>query len=175
LLQIAFSAVLGLALGASTVWAHTTVEVGEYEIEVGWANEPPVVGQANQIVIDIQPKPGSDAPQADLGTLSFTVSQGDFNEVLAVVSAGEAPGEYEAAFTPGRAGQYTLTVQGTLNGQAIDVAIDPEPVEPGAVTIPSVQLGEEASVGPFPLIAVGAVVVAVVLGLAALLMGRKSS
>ncbi len=172
---VAIGAVLGVGLSAQPVRAHTTVEVGDYEIEVGWANEPPVVGQANQIVIDIQPKAGSDAPEADIESLNFTISQGDVSEALAVVSAGEAAGEYEADFTPSRAGQYTVRVQGTLNGQAVDVAIDPEPVEPGAVAIPSVQLGEAQNAGVFPLIAAVALVVAIVLGLAAFLVGRKRS
>ncbi len=34
-------------------FAHTTAEVGQYEIEVGWGIEPPVVGIRNDIVLKI--------------------------------------------------------------------------------------------------------------------------
>ncbi len=34
-------------------FAHTTVEVGQYEIEVGWGIEPPVVGIRNDIIFKI--------------------------------------------------------------------------------------------------------------------------
>ena len=34
-------------------FAHTTVEVGQYKIEVGWGIEPPVVGIRNDIVFKI--------------------------------------------------------------------------------------------------------------------------
>jgi len=32
-----------LGFGFSLAYAHTTIEVGPYEIEVGWQDEPPVV------------------------------------------------------------------------------------------------------------------------------------
>jgi len=35
---------IALGFSFSFVYAHTTVEVGPYEIEVGWQDEPPVVG-----------------------------------------------------------------------------------------------------------------------------------
>ena len=41
----------------ASAYAHTTIEVGHYEIEVGWQDEPPVVGILNAITIDIR-EPG---------------------------------------------------------------------------------------------------------------------
>jgi hypothetical protein len=38
---------------ASSAFAHTTIEVEPYEIEVGWGVEPPVVGFRNDFVFDI--------------------------------------------------------------------------------------------------------------------------
>ena len=34
-------------------FAHTSVDVGSYKIEVGWGIEPPVVGIRNDIVLKI--------------------------------------------------------------------------------------------------------------------------
>ena len=50
---IAIIGLLILGLGFSSAYAHTTIEVGPYEIEAGWANEPPVVGLLNSITIDV--------------------------------------------------------------------------------------------------------------------------
>jgi hypothetical protein len=36
----------------SQAFAHTTVEIEPYEIEVGWGVEPPVVGFRNDFVFD---------------------------------------------------------------------------------------------------------------------------
>ena len=46
-----------LGFGFSLVYAHTTIEVDPYEIEVGWQDEPPVVGILNSITIDVR-EPG---------------------------------------------------------------------------------------------------------------------
>ena len=47
---VAFVLAVGLASGAS---AHKSQVVGNYEIEVGWQNEPPIVDQDNAITIMI--------------------------------------------------------------------------------------------------------------------------
>ena len=52
LFVIAGLIVLGFSF--SFAYAHTTFEVGPYEIEVGWQDEPPVVGILNAITIEIR-------------------------------------------------------------------------------------------------------------------------
>ena len=54
----AIAGLIALGFSFSFVYAHTTVEVGPYEIEVGWQDEPPVVGILNAITIDIR-EPGN--------------------------------------------------------------------------------------------------------------------
>ena len=44
-------------LSFSTTFAHQTIEVDKYEIEVGWGIEPPVVGFRNDFVFEIS-EPG---------------------------------------------------------------------------------------------------------------------
>ena len=51
---VLLAALLVFGTGFSGVHAHTTVEVGPYEIEVGWQDEPPVVGILNAITVDIR-------------------------------------------------------------------------------------------------------------------------
>lgn len=52
--KLAIIAALILSLGlVSSVYAHKNEVVGNYKIEVGWKNEPPVVGKKNAIEITI--------------------------------------------------------------------------------------------------------------------------
>ena len=37
----------------SAAYAHTTIHIDKYEIEAGWGEEPPVVGLANTIVVEV--------------------------------------------------------------------------------------------------------------------------
>ena len=46
-MKLALYAFIGLLFSIGMIapsFAHTTVEVGPYEIEAGWGTEPPVVG-----------------------------------------------------------------------------------------------------------------------------------
>ncbi|SVB20487.1 uncharacterized protein METZ01_LOCUS173341, partial [marine metagenome] len=72
---------IALGFSFSFAYAHTTVEVGPYEIEVGWQDEPPVVGILNAITIDIR-EPG------DVEGVSMGVNNAFKNLRASVVSGG---------------------------------------------------------------------------------------
>ena len=38
----------------SSAFAHTTINIEQYEIEAGWGDEPPVVNLPNKIVIEVR-------------------------------------------------------------------------------------------------------------------------
>ena len=44
----------------SHAYAHTTVDVAQYSIEVGWGIEPPVVSYRNLIVFDVSQRGDSE-------------------------------------------------------------------------------------------------------------------
>ena len=48
-----FLILVALLLNFQNVLAHTPVTDGTYTIEVGWTDEPPVVGQRNAVVINV--------------------------------------------------------------------------------------------------------------------------
>ena len=55
-MKIAFLGFVALLFSIGMIapsYAHTTVEVGPYEIEAGWGIEPPVVGIRNDLVFKI--------------------------------------------------------------------------------------------------------------------------
>jgi|GEM_PF-1735917 len=74
---------IGLLLSPLAVSAHESTPVGEYEVEYGWLNEPPIAGQPNAIVINILGTKTEDAMHHTAATISLiapldgTTIQGD--------------------------------------------------------------------------------------------------
>ncbi len=53
-LAVAVAIVLvGLMAITRPASAHETITVGDYDVEYGWVNEPAIVGQPNDVVINI--------------------------------------------------------------------------------------------------------------------------
>lgn len=63
---IAFLFVFAIAIGlVGSAYAHKSEVVGDYKIEIGWKNEPPVVGVANEVEIVATIATDFDKAQAD--------------------------------------------------------------------------------------------------------------
>ncbi len=121
---------------ASQAFAHTTVEVSPYEIEVGWGTEPPVVGFRNDFVFQIS-EPG-DTPGLKTGVinafknLEVTAKYGGVTKVLDIGS-DPRPGHYLSHVIPTKTGTISLLIKGDINGVPIDLEIPVEDVESTAV------------------------------------------
>ena len=46
-------ALIAVLLSYQTVFAHVNITVGDYEFEIGWVDEPPIVGQQNAILVNV--------------------------------------------------------------------------------------------------------------------------
>ena len=116
----------------ASAYAHTTIEVGHYEIEVGWQDEPPVVGILNAITIDIR-EPG-DVEGASMGitnafrNLDATVISGGASKVLDI-NTDPRPGHYYAKIIPTKTGSLEVKLEGKINGIEINEVIVIEDVE----------------------------------------------
>jgi hypothetical protein len=115
----------------SQAFAHTTVEIEPYEIEVGWGVEPPVVGFRNDFVFDIS-EPGETAG------LKVGIKNAFKNlEVTAKfggdIGSDPRPGHYFSHVIPTKTGSYSIQLKGEINGVSIDVDIPIEDVESTAV------------------------------------------
>ena len=116
----------------ASAYAHTTIEVGHYEIEVGWQDEPPVVGILNAITIDIR-EPG-DVEGASMGitnafrNLDATVISGGASKVLDI-NTDPRPGHYYAKIIPTKTGSLEVKLEGKINGIEVNVVIPIEDVE----------------------------------------------
>ena len=120
----------------SQAFAHTTVEVPPYQIEVGWGEEPPVVGFRNDFVFEIS-QPG-DTPGLKTGVinafknLEVTAKFGGVTKILDI-SSDPRPGNYLSHVIPTKTGTISVLIKGDINGTPVDVEIPVEDVESTAV------------------------------------------
>jgi len=132
----AIAGLIALGFSFSYAYAHTTIEVGPYEIEVGWQNEPPVVGILNALTIDIR-EPG-DVEGVSMGisnafrNLDATVISGGASKALDV-NTDPRPGHYYAKIIPTKTGTLELKLVGEINGIKINEVIPIEDVESTSV------------------------------------------
>ena len=132
----ALAGLIVLGFSIPFAYAHTTTEVGPYQIEVGWQDEPPVVGILNAITIDIR-EPG-DVEGVSMGitsafkNLQASVVSGGASKVLDI-NTDPRPGHYYAKIIPTKIGSLEIKLQGEINGVKINNIIPVEDVESTSV------------------------------------------
>jgi len=118
--------------GISSAFAHTTIQVEQYEIEVGWGDEPPVIGLQNTLVVEIRElgeKEGiRSAITGAFKNLEASVVSGGSTKSLDM-NSDPIPGVYYAKIIPTKTGTMSVKLIGELNGLEIDVIIPVEDVE----------------------------------------------
>jgi len=115
-----------------SAFAHTTIHIGQYAIEAGWGEEPPVVGLPNRITIDVV-EPGevegvSKGVSNAFKNMQATIISGGASKVLEI-NPDQQAGKYYAKIIPTKTGSMEVKVQGQLNGLEVDVVIPIEDVE----------------------------------------------
>jgi len=122
-------------LGYSLAYAHTSVHVEQYEIEVGWDIEPPVVGFRNVIVYEIS-ESHSEGVKSGITSafknLQSTIRMGGVTKVLDINSDPRS-GNYFSKIIPTKTGSLSIELKGEINGVPIDIEIPLEDVETTAV------------------------------------------
>ena len=120
----------------SQAFAHNTIEVEPYVIEVGWGTEPPVVEFRNDFVFEIS-EPGDNLGvkvgiKNAFKNIEATAKFGGVTKVLDI-SSDSRPGHYFSHVIPTKTGSYSIQLKGEINGVSIDVEIPVEDVESTAV------------------------------------------
>ena len=131
-------------ISPQNVLAHESIEVGDYEIEIGWLDEPPIAGQKNAIVVNIVNISGdTEQPVEDVSSLTVTISYGGQSKLLRLEPlAPNSPGKFIAPILPTRAGEYKWIFGGKLGDTEVDAEGYPEEVEPAdTLEFPSTQAG----------------------------------
>jgi hypothetical protein len=111
-----------------TASAHTSIEVGNYEVEIGWVDEPSIVGQRNAIVVNVSDTTAPDS-EVDVSNLTVNVTYGGQTKTLELEPLSEdTTNQYIAPILPTVAGQYTVQLRGQLGSTDINEDVDPEEV-----------------------------------------------
>jgi hypothetical protein len=119
-----------LLISFHTVLAHETITVGDYEIEVSWLSEPPIVGEKNAIVLHITAT-GSAVPVEDVSSLTVTLSYGGQRKILVLQPLGEeTPGQFMAPILPTVPGEYEVIFGGILGDTAVEAETHMDEVQP---------------------------------------------
>ena len=117
-------------------YAHTTVEVEQYKIEVGWSIEPPVVGIRNDIVVKITESGETEGTYRGITSafknLEGTVMYGGASKTIDF-SGDPKPGYYFSSIIPTKTGSYLMDLQGEIRDVTINVQIPIEDVESTSV------------------------------------------
>ena len=130
LLGAAAFAVLVALLSAGIVAAHVTRQAGPYTIEIGWANEPTYVGEANAVLIIVHDADGQPVTDLAEDDVTVVVSTGGeqtgeltFEPAFDAEEGEGALGEYHAPIMPTAPGDYTFNITGAIHGEPVDIEV----------------------------------------------------
>jgi hypothetical protein len=115
-----------------TAYAHITKNFGNIQIEVGWSNEPPLVGELNNVIVQANQTSGKNTQTPiinALASMDIAVKYGGVTKPLDFVPSEETEGMYNGQMIPTRPGTYSLVMNGTIQNQKIIAEIPLDLVE----------------------------------------------
>ena len=122
---------ISLGIGFYPAFAHKTVTADQYEIEVGWKDEPPLVGQQNAVFFSINQDEGNGIKSGVTNAfknLEAVVKSGSVTKQLDILS-DIRPGNYYAKIIPTKTGSLTVEIKGTINDVPVNEEVTIEDVE----------------------------------------------
>jgi hypothetical protein len=142
-LPACLTALILLMLNFQLAFAHETIIIGDYQIEIGWVTEPPIAGQMNAIVVNVSK--GAEQPVEDVSDLIVSVTYGGQSKTLTLQPLGEdTPGQFAAPILPSIAGQYTVRLSGKLGSTDVSANVEPEAVQiPDVIQFPLVEASSQ--------------------------------
>lgn len=145
-LIISFLLVLLFSVGfsISNVYAHKEIKVGNYTIEAGWEEEPPLLNLLNKIVVFVFDENDNPVRNA-MKDLSTSISYGGVSKGLNLIPSEETAGLYVTDIIASKLGSYTLNLKGVIGTQNINNEIQIEDVEDAnKITFPLVSEGSSS-------------------------------
>lgn len=145
-LIISFLLVLLFSVGfsISNVYAHKEIKVGNYTIEAGWEEEPPLLNLLNKIVVFVFDENDNPVRNA-MKDLSTSISYGGVSKGLNLIPSEETAGLYVTDIIASKLGSYTLNLKGMIGTQNINNEIQIEDVEDAnKITFPLVSEGSSS-------------------------------
>jgi hypothetical protein len=117
---------------AKIAYAHITKNFGNIQVEVGWSNEPPLVGELNNVIVQVNQTSGKNTQTPVINALAdmnIVVKYGGVTKPLDFVPSEETEGLYNGQIIPTRSGTYGLVLDGTIQNQKINADIPLDLVE----------------------------------------------
>lgn len=134
---VLFALIIILAFSFSNIkmaYAHITKTFGNITLEVGWSNEPALVGELNNVIVQVNQTSGGKNNNVTavinaLADMNILVKYGGATKPLDFVPSEQTEGLYEGKMIPTRIGSYSLVMNGTIQGQKINTEIPLDLVE----------------------------------------------
>lgn len=128
-LAFAWALLFGILFGVDVqpAWAHGHTEVGDYELVIGFINEPAYQGEPNGLDLRVtnmtneQPVTGLEA------TLQAEIIFGESTREVPLRARFGQEGAYIADVLPTVAGDYTWHIWGEIEGTPVDVTMTSGP------------------------------------------------
>ncbi|HEU5014388.1 MAG TPA: hypothetical protein VFT66_17830 [Roseiflexaceae bacterium] len=136
LCRLAFAMLVALALvpfTTSITMAHGHTEAGDYEIVIGFHNEPAYQGEPNGLDLFVTNKKTGEKVNGLEDTLKAEISFGGSKKELKLRAQWGEDGAYTADVLPTEAGDYTWHIWGDINGAPVDVSMTSSPTTFGSV------------------------------------------
>jgi len=126
----------------NVVFAHGMTTVGDYELEIGFHNEPVVVGMPNSLDLFVTNAKTSEKVNGLQDTLQAEIIFGASKKSFSLEPQEGQDGAYTAYVIPSAVGDYTWHITGKINDTPVDVSMTSSP--------DTFNSAEEASVYSFP-------------------------
>ena len=151
LLLILVTLILVLVFSFSTVkmaYAHLTKKFGNLSVTVGWSNEPALVGELNNAIVQVNQTSGKTSTGVinALANMNILAKYGGVTKPLDFVPSEQTDGLYNGKMIPTRIGSYSLVMNGTIQGQKINAQIPLDEVQ-GKQQISFPDSGSSSGVG----------------------------
>ena len=146
LLLASLMALMAAFINSQIAFAHESITVGDYTVEIGWISEPPIVGQQNAIVVNVSTT-SDEQPVENVSELTVAMSYGGQSKTLTLQPLGEdTPGQFVAPILPTVPGEYTVNLGGKLGETEVKVDVQPEEVQAADVLqFPSVSSANQSA------------------------------
>lgn len=122
-----------LPFGVSTASAHGHTMVGDYELVIGFHNEPAYQGEPNGLDLFVTNTKTKEKVNDLADTLKVEIIFGSTKKQLAIKPQWGEDGAYTAYVLPTQAGDYTWHIFGDIKGTPVDVSMMSSPETFGAV------------------------------------------
>lgn len=129
-LILAFAALFSTG---GTALAHGQTQVGDYELVIGFHNEPAYQGEPNGLDLFVTNTKTNEKVEGLEKTLKAEIVFGASKKELTIRPQFGRPGDYTADILPSEVGDYTWRIFGKINDTPVDVSMTSSPETFGAV------------------------------------------